>query len=731
MNDLSSTSTRLNVADISVDGDEQSFYDTVDRLAAGKPLSQTARVLPLLLDAVNWHGTPRQLAEALTEPLDTLGHRNLRNSMANLRFKSWKEPTRLRDIDPRLLPTLFVTTKDRRNIFVWRDASGEIKSYDAKSDSLGYSGNPAGFAYFFSRDDEAASTQTKRGESWLGNVARRFERFGFQILGLTFILNMLALATPFFVKQVYDKVIATGDKQTLVYLFIGVGIAILADAVFRFCRGALIAYLGGRFEMLVGSAAVEKIMDLPMRSLERSAAGTQIARLREFEGIRSFFAGPMALAFLEMPFTIIFVVAIATIGGWIALVPVVLMAVMGVFGFFALRYLKNNVKRAVKGSADCQSMLIELLENARNIKADATEGLWMARYREKSTLLSLSNLKNGRVGAMVQTFGQFIMVLAGAATLSIGVIAAQDGGITVGALIASMALVWRVLSPMQMLFLALTRLEEVKNAVVRIDQLMAQPAETRIRNSAETVKKDHAFQGRVTFSNVVLRYRPNHDPALAGVSFDINPGEVVAIAGANGSGKSSILKLLVDLYQPNSGAVLVDGVDTRQLNLVDLRHGIAYMPQGTDLFSGTIAENLRLANPIATDGEMIEACRRAGVWDDVESFGGLHTYLSEQSVHQMSAGFRRGLVLARTVMSDAGIFCFDEPGSALDIESDKAFIELVRSWKGKTTVLLVTHRPSYIREADRVIVLNRGQVTYDGAPEGMAQAAQQAAQSAA
>ncbi len=697
----------------------------VARLAGHNRLTPAAACLGPLLDAMAWSGTPRQLAEALTGTWDEMSVQAVRNTMANLTYSSNRQRTRRSRIDKRLLPCLFEADNGAVQI-ITLSPTGDVLIFDGTSrktirNPRGIS--PKGTAYFFAKDSRGGAVRIQDG-SWLKTVARRFEGYVGQLLILTFLLNMLALATPLFVMAVYDRVIATGEKETLVFLGVGVGLALLCDVFIRLIRGALLAQLGGRFEMIVGAATVDKILDLPLARLERATVGTQVARLREFEGIRGFFSGPLAMAFLELPFVTIFIIAIAFIGGWIALVPVGFMILFGILGAIIIRYARTAVKQNIEGSADAQGILVELLQNAHSIKADGAEHVWMQRYRERSTRLALSSLKNARISNMVQTFGQLMMILAGAGTLTIGTIAAANGAMTVGGLIASMAFVWRILSPMQMIFVAMTKLEEVKNGMSRVDQLMSQPTESRVTAASQTITGGSRFKGRITFSNVVIRYAPNHDPALAGVSFDIQPGEVVAIAGANGSGKSSILKLIADLYQPQAGAVFIDGVDTRQINTIDLRQSIAYLPQQTDLFSGTIAQNLRLANPIASDSELKRALEDAGVLDDVEALSdGLETYLSEQAIGQMSAGLRKGVAIARTLLNVSPIVLLDEPESALDMESDHCIIDLLRECRGKRTVIIVAHRPSYIREADRVIVMNRGAITFDGTPEEMSKAA--------
>lgn len=700
----------------------------IARLAGSNKLTNSAACLAPLLDAMAWTGSPRQLAESLTGSWDNMTVQSVRNTMANLNYTSTRQSMRRSKIDKRLLPCLFEADNGAVQV-ITLSSTDDVVIFDGTSRKSirnpdGHS--PKGTAYFFSKDQLGGGIRIQDG-SWLRTVAKRFDGYVGQLLMLTFILNMLALATPLFVMAVYDKVIATGDTQTLYYLGAGVGMALLSDIFIRLIRGALLAHLGGRFEMIVGSSTVDKILDMPLARLERAAVGTQIARLREFEGIRGFFSGPLALAFMEMPFVIIFIIAIAFIGGWIALVPVGFMIIFGILGAIMIRYARAAVKKNIEGSSDAQGILVELLQNAHSIKADGAEDLWMNRYRERSTRLALSSLKNARVSNLVQTFGQLMMILAGAGTLTIGTIAASNGSMTVGGLIASMAFVWRILSPMQMVFVAMTKLEEVKNGMARVDQLMAQPTESRVTSASHTVTDGSRFKGGITFSNVMLRYSPNHDPALAGISFDIKPGEVVAIAGSNGSGKSSILKLISDLYQPQSGAVFIDGVDSRQINTIDLRQSIAYLPQQTDLFSGTIAQNLRLANPIASESELKRALERACVFDDVmELSDGVETHFSEHSIKQMSAGFRKGLAIARTLLNDSPIVLLDEPESALDMESDHCIIDLIREYRGKRTVLIVAHRPSYIREADRVIVMNRGSISFDGTPEEMAKAAEAA-----
>jgi len=710
-------------------------------LGAGKGLSPAAACLMPLLTALSWRGNSRQLAEALTNSTERMDITDLRNTLANLDYKSWTEKNRtLNELDARLLPCLFLAhsgkiflltakteaTRNDPNLTSTQEDHAPLlfDVYDAthqeRCDSL--DGSEKGTIFFFSQDLQNPALERKsKHYGWFFDSIMRFKIFIAQLLGLTMVLNLLALAPPLFVMAVYDQAIANQSEDILYQLAIGVMIALAGDALLRTLRGTLLAYLSGRIDMIIGVSAVERILDLPLPQLERSPVGQQMARLKEFESIRSFFVGPLALAVLELPFALIFLSAIAWIGGWLALLPLGLMLSFGLAGFLALRAAKRTVGQSVNAGGDCQGLLVEILSNIRGIKADATEAIWQERFRNRSAQLAEASLRESRLTALVQTFSQFMMISAGAGTLALGSLAAMEGNhITVGALIACMALVWRVLAPMQMLFLALTRMEEIRNAVRRLDQLMAQPTETLDRQKGETIARGRRFAGRIRFSNVLLRYAAHHDPALAGVSFDITPGSVVAITGPNGSGKSSILKLMVNLYQPQIGAVFIDGVDVRQINPIELRQSIGYLPQDTELFAGTVADNLRLADPVAEDAALAEACACAGILDDIEALPqGFHTVIGGRNAIKLSTGFKRGLAIARTYLTKAPILLFDEPATALDQEADSFFLAQLESLRGRHTVVIVTHRPSHIRAADRVIVIARGGVTHDGPPEAL------------
>jgi ATP-binding cassette subfamily C protein LapB len=306
------------------------------------------------------------------------------------------------------------------------------------------------------------------------------------------------------------------------------------------------------------------------------------------------------------------------------------------------------------------------------------------------------------------------MLSAGIATLAFGAVRVLDGDMSIGALVASMILVWRVLVPLQVAFLGLTRFEQIKHGLKQLDQLMRLEPE---RQHGEAGDPNRSLTGQVVFHHVSLRYAPTSEPALLGFDLRVEPGEVIAITGSNGAGKSTVLKLVAGLYRSQAGAVLIDGMDLRQLDPGELRWATASVPQTCELFHGTIAQNLRLANPTASDEDLISAARDAVILDEILALpDGFETRLTDRLQRQLSNGFKQGLMLARAYAKNAPIYLLDEPAAHLDGEGDRALMHKLEALRGRATVFIVTHRPSHLRLADRVVVMDAGRILLNGPP---------------
>ncbi len=677
-----------------------------------------------LLRSLGWQGDPRHIAESIPHFSDSLDLTGFRNVLAHLDYETRIVPATLDSVDPRLMPCLFMPDDGASIVLIGQNPKtlrifdgergiySEIPIRKIKGQSL--------FCIAVEREDQRA--QHAR-EGWFKSIVGRFRGLTYQLLGLTLFLNLLALATPLFVMAVYDKVIATGSMATLNYLAIGVGIAIGFDAMIRFLRARILAYVGARLDNIVGNAVFQKILHLPPSFTERSTIGAQVARMKDFESVREFFTGPMAIVFLELPFVLLFVAVIAVLGGPVAIVPLVMIALFAVLGAIMAPFVQHSVAQAARAGSRRQEFLVETLFGMRAVKYTGSERIWLDRYRELSAKASLSGFRTSQVSSIVNALSQMLMIGSGVATVAFGVVRVLSGDMTVGALVACMILVWRVLSPLQMGFISFTRLSQIRTSVTQINQLMNLKAE---RNPEEIVNSVKRVTGRVTFSRVSIRYSPDADPALVGVSFDLMPGEVLALIGANGSGKSTILKLLMGIYVPQAGNIRIDDMDIRQLEPIEHRYSIAYVPQTVELFYGTVAQNLRLANPVASDDDLFWAAEKANILNDIlrlESGDGrwkrtgFDARLGDSGAARLPASLKQGLNLARGYLKRSPVMLFDEPGSGLDFAGDQAFMRAVQEMRSHTTIMIVTHRPSHLRLADKIAWLDSGHLRAFGPAE--------------
>lgn len=698
-------------------------------LAALKEATDLSNCLMKLLYALNWRGDKRHVAEALPHFTNSLDITSFRNIMATLHYQSRPVKLRLSGIDSRLFPCLYLPEDGDAMILLGYEPEG-IRVFDGgqNQERVIPRGSTRGTAFFFSPvdADEIQSSQSKVG--WFRAVSERFRALVYQTLGITFILNILALVTPLFVMAVYDKVVATGSLPTLAFFAFGVGIAIGCDVILRMIRSKIMAFIGARLDNIVGIAIFHKILFLPPTYTERATIGAQVARIKDFETIRDFFTGPMALVLFELPFVFIFIITIAALAGPVVFVSVIMMACFMILGLIISPLLRNSVGRAARASSKKQELIVETLSGMRAVKYCGAEDKWMERFREYSAAAALNSFYTAQLSALMQTISHVLMISAGLGTIIFGVFRVMNGDMSVGGLVASMILVWRVLAPLQTAFVSLTRLTQVKSSISQINNLMNIRGEREQHTLVNPIKQ---IDGFVTFARVSIRYTPDSDPALVGVSFELEPGDVLCIVGGNGSGKSTALKLLAGMYAPQAGSIRIDNMDIRQMDTVELRHAVAYVPQTVQFFYGTIAQNLRLAHPTATEEDLYEACEKAAVLDEVLALSqgsgkwkrdGFEVRIGDSSSGQMPTSLLQRLNLARGYLKKSPIMLFDEPGNGLDFASDQAFMRNVERMRGTTTILMVTHRPSHLRLADKILWLEYGNVrAFGGAEEVLKQ----------
>jgi len=673
-------------------------------------------LLPLLQE-LGWHNYARELVEALPHFAPTIDIVSLRNILINLGYESTPLKTHIRQIKSDYFPCLF-TANNNRVLLIKRKEGKEYHYFDPKTQSheIGELPNLGGTAYIFTdkQNSHGITEEDINNKSWFDNLLRRFKGVIFHLLMMTGLINIIALTIPLSVMIIYDKVIGSKSIDALPYLIAGIGIILIADLFLRLFRASVLGNIAGRLDYLIGVETFKQIISLPPLFTERSTMISQLSRLKQFDSVRDFFTGHNASLALEIPFVILSLSLLAFLSGWIAIIPIIVIAIYAIIGFFWIPELEHKVVTAGVAKTNKQRMLMQSLTGRHEIKSIGGETVWKERFRECSGEAVMANYKTYLSNGLVNHISQALMTIAALAVIGFGALGVMAGDISMGAMIAIMTLVWKVLAPIQSSFLSYSKLQQTWRSIKQIDQLMRMKVE---QNKGHASLMLNNLQGKISIDRISFRYGPQENPALLGLSLEVEAGQTVAICGDTGSGKSTLIKIIAGMYQPQGGSLSIDGLDIRQLNALDLRRTIAYVPQETHMFHGSIAQNLRLNNVLATQDDMRKAAAEAGCLEAIEALPeGFDARIGDSKTDQFPPGFKRALSMARAFISPAKIVLLDEPGASLDDKSDQQLMRQLKLLKKRKTIIMVTHRPSHIRLTDHAIYLKHGTVAFAGDP---------------
>ena len=676
-----------------------------------KEVTDFSECLALLLKVINSPYTARDVAESLPYYTPALDLTGIQNAMATLGYQVSEVPCLLSEIDNRAYPCLFVP--DQGPAFVVLGRIGHQLRVGNSTEREAILMNELaipGIAYFFQQLEKSAHPN----KSWVGKTLYRFAGLIGQGSIASLVSGVILMGSSLFLMAAYSVVIPAGAKATLFYLSIGAIAAVILSYFFVRQRARILSLIAGRIEYLFGTAVLQHILALPPSFSERTSVGAQTARLQVFQGIRDAFTGPLASTALELPATLVLLIGLSIINPIALVLFVILIAVYALLFVIFMKRTNDSVLELGRASSKRTEFLIEMIGKMRYVRESGGQYMWLERMREVSATSAMSGFQAERLASMLVGISYFVMMLSALAIVAFTAPRVFDQTISSGALIASMLLMWRVLTPMQTLFTNMTRIERIRSAASQINTLMNIKTERPDEVSSSPVARN--LEGRIEFARTSFRYSMNVDPAILGVEFKVQPGELVAITGANGSGKSTLLKLLMGMYTPQAGSILIDGVDIRQIDPLELRRLIGYAPQDTQFFRATIAQNLRLARPDATDDDIYQVLDMAGALEAVLALPkGIH-YRFGDNTNELPSTLKQKLLLARTYITRAPIMVFDEPGSGLDTEGDHKFVETLKSLRGNTTVLFISHRPSHIRLADTLLVFDKGYLRAAGPP---------------
>ncbi len=607
---------------------------------------------------------------------------------------------------------LLETNKSRAKVIFPETGEGED---DVDLDELKelYSGYTIFIKAVHQFDERTQHSAIPKTGHWFWGTIARFWPIYSEVFLASILVNSFALASPLFIMNVYDRVVPNHAIETLWVLAIGVTTVFVFDFLLKTLRAYFIDVAGKRADVILSATIFEKVMNIKMASRSNSV-GSFANNLHEFESFREFFTSATLTTLIDLPFAFLFIFVIWSIAGPLAYIPLAVIPLGILISLVIQIPLGRTIKQLFRHSGQKSATLIETLTGLETIKSIGAESPIQRKWEQTAGSIARHSQRARILSSAAVNSTTFLQQLATVSVVVFGVYMISEGEITMGALIASTILTGRALAPLGQVASILTRFHQSKAALQSLNTLMNLPVE---RPSGREFLHRPDFKGGVEFKNVSFSYPDQPMDALSNISFRIKPGEKVAFIGRIGSGKSTIEKLILGLYEPKDGAILLDGTDIRQIDPADLRRNIGYSPQDVVLFFGSVRDNIALGKPFADDQAVLKAAETAGVVDFINRHpAGFDMPVGERG-EGLSGGQRQSITLARSLLLDPPVLVLDEPTNAMDNSTEERFkAKLADSIEDKT-LLLVTHKASLLSLVERIIVLDQGSIVADGPRE--------------
>jgi len=559
-------------------------------------------------------------------------------------------------------------------------------------------------------DARTPEVNAGRHGHWFWRVIAENHDLYRDVLLAAFLTNLFALAMPMFTMNVYDRVVPNQAFDTLAVLAVGLFLVLAGDLVLRVLRGRFVDLASSRADVKLSAYIMQRVLGTRMEHKPVSA-GSFAANLRSFESVRDFISSASVVAFIDLPFALIFFVVI----GWVAwpmLFPLIIGSiVMLVYAVAVQGRMHELAETTYRAGAQRNATLIEGLVGFETVKAVGAEAPIQSKWEKSAALLARVGAELRLLSSTAANGSGFVQQTTNMVMVCLGVYLIGEHMLTMGGLIACTMLSARALSPIAQVSGLLVQYHTASTALTSLDEMMKREVERP--EDANFVTRG-TIRGAIEFRDVSFNYPGQQMPALRNVSFKLQPGERVAILGRVGSGKTTLEKLILGLYRPTGGAVLIDGIDQRQLDPAELRRHIGYVQQDVMLFYGSLRENITLGAPLADDADVLKAAGIAGILDLVNAHPQGFDMLVGERGESLSGGQKQGVAIARAVINDPPILLLDEPTASMDHTSEEDVKRRLTDFCQGKTVVVVSHRTSLLDMVDRIIVVDAGRIVADG-----------------
>ncbi|MDO8842959.1 MAG: type I secretion system permease/ATPase [Methylicorpusculum sp.] len=545
--------------------------------------------------------------------------------------------------------------------------------------------------------------------TWFIPAVVKYRKLLAEVLLVSLVLQCFALITPLFFQVVMDKVLVHRGLVTLDVIAIGLAVVIIFEVSLGALRSYVFSHTTSRMDVELGARLFRHLLNLPIAYFQARRVGDSVARVRELENIRSFLTGNSVTLVLDLMFSVVFIAVMLLYSGWLTLIVLASLPCYIILSVVFTPLLRARLHEKFNRNAENQAFLVETISGIDTVKSMAVEPQWLRQWDNQLAAYVSSSFRAATVGTLANSGVTLISKLATVATMYLGARLVIDGQLTVGQLIAFNMLAGQVAQPVIRLASLWTDFQQIGISMQRLGDILNTHTEISGNKSALPL-----ITGHLTLDDVVFRYTPGGPEVLKNIRLDISPGEVIGVVGHSGSGKSTLAKLMQRLYVPERGRILVDGMDLALVDASSLRRQIGVVLQENVLFNRSIRDNIALSNPGAPIEKIIHMAKLSGAHGFISELPeGYDTPVGEHG-STLSGGQRQRIAIARALINDPRILIFDEATSALDYESEHIIQLNMKAISKGRTVIIIAHRLSAVRDANRIIVMDRGQIVEEG-----------------
>ncbi|ARP90979.1 type I secretion system permease/ATPase [Bordetella genomosp. 9] len=708
------------------------FFDrSVDSWRVDPRATHDDPLLDCLVELTRVHGVPAT-AQALSAGLPLIDQRLtpalLPRAAARARLSARLVKRSLAEIPADILPAilllhgeracLLLEVREGKYLISHPELGAGAVEIGAEELARDYTGMACFVRPQFRFDARSPEVNKVRGRHWFWSAIFENRRLYRDAIVAALLINIFAMAMPLFTMNVYDRVVPNNALETLWVLVVGIAIVVIFNTVLSTARAHVIDSASKRVDVRLSALIMERVLDLRMEGRPVSV-GSFAANLRSFESIRDFIASASITTLVDLPFVLLFLLVLAWISPFMLIPPIVAIVLIVLVSLAAQFRMETLTMASYQAASQRNATLVEALTGFETVKTLNAQGAMQRNWERSTEYIAEIGSKLKLISSTTVGFVSAMSQLVSVSVVTIGVYLAHDSSVSMGGIIAASMIAGRCLMPLGQVAGLLMQYQNARTSLGSIDNYMNLPVE---RPETSEFLHRPVFHGAIEFRNVTFSYPGAAQPVLQNVSFKLAPGEKIGIIGRIGSGKTTLEKLILGLYQPSEGTVLLDGVDVRQIDPADLRRAIGYVPQDPVLFYGSLKHNIAMGASYADDATILAAADVAGV----SEFANVHPdgfdMLIGERGESLSGGQRQSVAVARALINDPPVLLLDEPSSNMDHQSESRLRRQLAAASANKTMLLVTHRTALLELVTRLIVIDAGRIVADGPKEQVVEA---------